>query len=508
MSSNTNENTLNEVKLHGNMGVGALVMSVLAFSGPLLTTSGFIPVYFPLLGDDASGVPMVYIFVTVMLVLFAIGFSKMGTVMARPGGFYTYVTDGLGRKPGLMTAFLLIVGYLSIALFAPPLIAIYAQNVIENIFHGPHIHWYIIAIISVIGSTLLAYRRIDLSAAVLFWVMVFESAAVFAFDAVCFVRGFGINDGFVGFTAPSIATSGFGIVLLFAVGNFMGFEATVIYREECKNPKKTIPRATMMAVIGIGAFYFIASWGFLAYYGASSAQVLANDAAIAFMNILGTFSKAFGDVVSVVVITSCFASLLSIQNVASRYLFSLGKDEVLPKVLGKVHNGYHSPYVAASTVGVIWLITLTIFLATGKDPVYLYLLFAGVGEFLIVFGIFMACLAVIIYFQKNKQYHFSAWSTFIAPGLALVGLAFVLVKAVMNWSALTGATGTVNTVLFMAMVVLGIYGFCYAAWLEKKKPEIYGRIGRQDFDDTEQEEDAPYKAGEWMQGGLPDAELK
>ena len=44
MSKNISENTLNADRLQGNMGVGALVMSVLAFSGPLLTTSGFIPV--------------------------------------------------------------------------------------------------------------------------------------------------------------------------------------------------------------------------------------------------------------------------------------------------------------------------------------------------------------------------------------------------------------------------------------------------------------------------------
>lgn len=485
MSKNMNENSLNADRLRGNMGVGALVMSVLAFSGPLLTTSGFIPVYFPLLGSDAPGVPMVFIFVTIMLTLFATGFSKMGTVMERPGGFYTYVTDGLGRNMGLTTAVLLIAGYLSIALFAPPLIAIYTQNVVENIFHGPHIPWFIIAIISVVGTTLLAYRRIDLSASVLFWVMCFESAAVFAFDAVCFIKGYAINGGVVGFTVPSIATSAFGVVLLFVVGNFMGFEATVIYREECRNPQKTIPRATFAAVIGIGAFYFLASWAFLAYYGASSAEVLTNDAAIAFMDILGTASKVFGDIVSVVVITSCFASLLSIQNVASRYLFSLGRDEVLQKTLGKVHGKHHSPFVAASTVGAIWVITLTIFLLTGKDPVYLYLLFAGVGEFLIVTGIFMACLAVIVYFRKNKQYNFSAWTTFIAPGISLIGLAFVLIKAVMNFDALTGAPGLVSAILFSAMVVLGVGTFIYSIYLQKNKPEVYGRIGRQDFIDIE-----------------------
>lgn len=486
MPKNMNENTLNVDRLRGNMGVGALVMSVLAFSGPLLTTSGFIPVYFPLLGDDAAGVPMIFLFVTIMLVLFAIGFSKMGTVMERPGGFYAYITDGLGRNIGLTGAVILVAGYLSIALFAPPLIAIYTQNVIENIFYGPHIPWYIIAIISVLCTTLLAYRKIDLSASVLFWVMVFESAAVFVFDAVCFINGYSNNGGVVGFTVPSIASSGFGVVLLFVVGNFLGFEATVIYREECRNPQKTIPRATFIAVIGIGSFYFLASWAFLAYYGVNAADILANDAAIAFMNILGTVSKVFGDIVSVVVITSCFASLLSIQNVSARYLFSLGRDEVLPSALGKVHKKHHSPYAAATAVGAIWAITLTIFLITGKDPVYLYLLFAGVGEFLIVTGIFMASIAVIVYFRKNKQYNFSSWTTFIAPVLAAIGIAFVLIKAVLNFTALTNAPGLVSVILFSAMVVLAIGTYAYSKYLQKNKPEVFGRIGRQDFVDIEE----------------------
>ena len=488
MSKDINENTLNADRLQGNMGVGALVMSVLAFSGPLLTTSGFIPLYFPLLGPDAAGVPMVFILITIMLVFFAIGFSKMGTVMERPGGFYAYVTAGLGRNMGLTAAVILVVGYMSIALFAPPLIAIYAQNVIENIFHGPHIPWYIIAIFSVLCTTLFAYRRIDLSAKVLFFIMIFESLAVLIFDAVCFINGYANNGGLVMFTAPSIASSGFGVVLLFAVGNFLGFEATVIYREECKNPQKTIPRATFTAVIGIGAFYFLASWAFLAYYGADKVgDVLSEHAAIAFMDILGTLaSKVFGDVISIVVITSCFASLLSIQNVASRYMFSLGKDQVLPSSLGKVHKKHHSPYVAATTVGVVWAITLTIFLLTGKDPAYLYPLFAAIGEFLIVTGIFMASIAVIAYFRKNKQFNFSLWSTTVAPVLAAIGIAFVLIKAVLNFTALTAASTFVSVILFSAMVVLAVGTYVYSKYLQKVKPEIYARIGRQEFVDIEE----------------------
>lgn len=482
MSKKINENMLNADQLQGNMGVGALVMSVLAFSGPLLTVSAFIALYYSLLGPEAAGVPVVYIYVTLVLFFFAIGFSKMGTVMQRPGGFYTYVTEGLGRNCGLMTAVLAIGGYVFIGLFAPPCIALYAQNAIENIFHGPHIHWYIIAIISVAITTFFAYRKIDLSAAVLFWVMVFESVAIFIFDGVCFTHG----GGFEPVLVPSIATDGFGIVLLFAVGNFFGFEATVIYREECRNPQKTIPRATFIAVIGIGLFYFLAAWAFLSFYGADKvAGALSENAATSFMDILATLNKGFADVISCLIVTSLLASQLSIQNVATRYLYSLGKDHVFPSFLGKVHKKHYSPYMAATTVGVIWAIVLTVFLPTGKGPDYLYPLFAGVGEFFLVMIVFLASLAVIAYFRKNKQFNFSLGTTLIAPILGAIGVAFVLIKAVLNFTVLTNAPGIVSVVIFTAIILIAIGGYAYAKYLQKAKPEIYGRIGRQDFVDID-----------------------
>jgi len=487
MTNNTQENTLNKVRLQGNMGVGTLVMSVLAFSGPLLTTSGFIAIYFPILGEDASGVPMIYVYATLILVFFATGFSKMGTVMDRPGGFYTYVTEGLGRNMGLTTAVMLVCGYMSIALFAPPLIALYTQNAIENIFHGPHIGWYIIAILSVLLTTSLAYRRIDLSAKVLLYVMIFESLSVIIFDVIGFQQGILIHGGLEMFTVPPVTNAGFGIVLLFAFGNFYGFEATVIYREECKDPAKTIPRATFTAVIGIGVFYLIAAWAFLAYYGAADvADALSENAEIGFMNVLDVLSKIFGDIISIVVITSCCASMLSIQNVASRYLFSLGSDKVLPTKLGKVHNRHHSPYVAATTVGVIWVIVLTIFLITGKDPSYLYQLFAGTGEFLITVGIFLASVAVVAYFIKNKHPEFTKWTTTIAPTIAAIGLAFVLLMAILNFTALTDATVFVSAIFFGVIVLLGVGSFAYSKYLQKNKPEVYELIGRQDFVDIDE----------------------
>jgi amino acid transporter len=120
---------------------------------------------------------------------------------------------------------------------------------------------------------------------------------------------------------------------------------------------------------------------------------------------------------------------------------------------------------------------------SGNDPNYLYLLFAGVGEFLIVMGIFMASLAVIFYFRKNKQYNFSTWSTLIAPALGAIGIAFVLIMAVFNFNALTAASGVVSVILFSTIMLIAIGTFAYSKYLQKVKPEIYERIGRQDAAD-------------------------
>ncbi|MGO4434308.1 APC family permease, partial [Paenarthrobacter sp. RAF9] len=63
-----------ENRLSGNMGVGELVMNVLAFSSPLATVAGTLPVLLMFSGQTA---PAIYLLVTLMLLIFSVGFVKM-----------------------------------------------------------------------------------------------------------------------------------------------------------------------------------------------------------------------------------------------------------------------------------------------------------------------------------------------------------------------------------------------------------------------------------------------
>lgn len=466
-------------RLHGEMGVGELVMSVLAFSAPLTTVAGFIPV---LLSFSGNAAPAIYLAVTGLLIAFSIGFTAMGRVVLDPGGFYSFVTAGLGRPAGLGGAFLATFGYTVIGLFAPPFFAITVQSFVDETLRGPHIAWYWFALGIIAVTTSLAYHRIDLSAKVLTLIMLLEVAVVIVFDVFCFVHGGPAGGGGAGLTLPWVTDTNVGLAVLFVVGNFLGFEATVIYRDEVRDPKKTIPRATYLAVAGIGVFYAIAAWAYLAFFGSTSTQAHAEaDTAGLFTSAMSElFGKTVVDVVTILLITSTLACMLSIQNVAARYLFSLGGDGVLPRVLGKVHPKHGSPSVAAPMVGVVWAVAVVLFAVAGTAPESLYAKASGAGTFAVLLLMLGASIAVLAFFARGRSpIPISPWKTTLAPALSVAGLGGVGWLAFENYSDLLGDDGPVSTILLGVTFGLFIVGLGLGGILKRTKPEVYQRIGRQ-----------------------------
>lgn len=391
------------------------------------------------------------------------------------------MTAGLGRSVGLGGAFLATFGYTAIGFFAPPFFAITLQRYVTDNLGGPAIAWHWYALVLIAVTTALAYRRIDLSAKVLTTVMVLEVVVVVVFDILAFIQGGPTNGGDAGVGLPWVADAGIGLAVLFVVGNFLGFEATVIYREEVKRPERTTPLATYIAVGSIGLFYALAAWAYLAHFGADKAQAAAeNDTAGMFGSaMMGLTGKAFVDVITVLLMTSIVASALSIQNVASRYLFSLGKDGVLPpQVFGKVHSRHGSPFAAASLIGSVWAVAVVLFACLGISPETLYAKASGSGTFAILVLMFAASVAVVAYFWRNRGTG-SAWTTLIAPGLAAVGLGGVTYLAIANYSDLLGDTGLITTLFLGFTFVLPVGGSIVARVLRAKSPEVYQRIGRQ-----------------------------
>ena len=462
-----------EGRLRGNMGVGELVMSVLAFSAPLTTVAGFIPVLLTFSGDTAPGV---YLLLTVMLLIFSVGFVKMSTSLKNPGGFYSFITAGLGKPAGLGGAFLALFGYLVIGFFGPSLFAVTLQSLI-----GADIPWFWYALGIIIVTTTLAYNKIDLSAKVLSVVMVLEILVVIVFNIFAFATG-AQGSGSIGFSLPGFGDAGLGLALLFAVSNFFGFEATVIYRDEVKNPEKTIPRATYLAVAGIGVFYAVAAWAYIAFFGAGQAQSAAEANTVNLFSdaLTGMIGKTLADIAMILLTTSSIAAMLSIQNIAARYGFTLAQDRTLPSMFGRVHPRQKSPYISALAVGALWGIAVVVFAVLGVPAESLYAVAAGSGGFALLLLINIASLAVFVYFlRRRKTNPGSVWKTLVAPLTSFLFLSVISALSIANYPELISGSIVITVIFISFTSVVVVAGIAYALFLKTKRPDVYSRLGRQ-----------------------------
>ena len=466
-------------RLSGNMGVAELVMNVLAFSSPLATVAGTLPVLLMFSGQTA---PAIYLLVTLMLFIFSVGFIRMSSSVQGPGGFYSFVTAGLGKPAGLGGAFLALFGYIFIGFFAPSFFGVTLQAFVVETLGGPDIpwYWYALAIIALI--TLLAYNRIDLSAKLLTIVMLLEVAIIVVFD-VASLSAHGLEAVQAGgFALPSAADATLGLALLFAVGNFFGFEATVIYRDEVKNPDKTISRATYVAVIGIGLFYAVAAWAFIAFFGPDKIQgeAKANTVNLFTEAVTGLVGKVFADIAVILLITSVLACMLSIQNIAARYSFALASDHALPAFMGRVHPKHKSPYVSALAVVFVWAAATVLFTLLGVAPETLYPIASGSGTFAVLLLMFITSFAVLVYFLRRRKYApESVWKTIVAPIISVVFLGVVTYLAIVNYPDLIGGSGTLTVIFMTFTFALFLRGSIYARVLRSRCPDVYARLGRQ-----------------------------
>lgn len=466
-----------ENRLRGNMGVGELVMNVLAFSSPLATVAGTLPVLLMFSGQTA---PAIYLLVTLMLLIFAVGFVKMSQSVQGPGGFYSFVTAGLGKPAGLGGAFLALFGYLFIGFFAPSFFGVTMQGFVVNTLSGPDVPWYLYALAITLVTTVLAYNRIDLSAKVLTWVMLLEVAIVVVFDVASFSTS-GLEAVYAsGFVLPSISDATLGLALLFAVGNFFGFEATVIYRDEVKNPDKTISRATYIAVVGIGLFYAVAAWGFIAFFGADKVQVAAESGTVTLFTdaLTGLLGRIVADIAVVLLITSVLACMLSIQNITARYSFSLASDRALPAILGRVHPRHKSPYISAVAVGLVWALAIGVFSVLGIAPEVLYPIASGSGTFAVLLLMFVTSIAVLVYFVRRRAVEkLSTMKTIVAPIVSAIFLGAITFLAILNYPELIGGSSVMTAIFMTFTFALFMGGIVYALILRAKRPQIYAQLG-------------------------------
>lgn len=448
-------------RLTGRLGTVGIVFMVIAAAAPLTVIGGNMPLAMGL--GNGAGAPVGFLIASLVLLLFSVGFVTMTPYVPEAGAFFSYVTVGLGQRAGKGIAVVALIAYTAIQVGIYGYIGWAIGDTVGH-YDGPQIPWpvYSFAVLAIVA--LLGYRHIELSAKVLGVALVLEIGIVVLLDLAIVAKPGPSGLSLTSFQ-PDVFTHGvLGIAVLFALTGFIGFEATAVFRDEARDPERTIPRATYAAVLIIGAFYTVTCWAFVVALGPDQVVAVAQRTLDGDGNmLLDTTEASLGaigrDVVNVLLLTSLFACVLSFHNVIARYQFVLARKGLLPGRLAQVHGRHDSPAFSSVVQTVTAAVIVGILAALGIDPlVGVFGSMAGVATVGMVLLMLTTSVAVLAYFVRHREHTGGRiWQTRIAPALACVGLVASMWLVLTNFTLVTGGSATLSTVLaaipFVGLVV-------------------------------------------------------
>ncbi|WP_394362637.1 APC family permease [Amycolatopsis sp. SB7-3] len=455
------------------LGVPGIVFLVLAAVAPL--TGMIVIAAIGIAVGNGGGMVAAFLLATVVLLLFAVGYAQMSRVLTSAGGFYAFVVKGLGRTPGLVAGFIAMLGYNCFVAGAIGTSGFFTSTAIDDVF-GVKLDWLFWSALSVALVLLLSRRGIAVSAKVLGASLILEVSILLIMDfSVLFRHGF----SFAAFS-PSVMFQGAGgLALLFAANAFIGFEATALFGEEARDPKRTIPRATYIAIGFIGVFAAFTTWAVVSAIGAEQAQDVATAHLSSGDLVLSVAQEYLGGpltkVMLLLLVVSLFAALLALHNSATRYLYALGRVGVLPRVLGKTSPRNGAPRYASIVQLLFGSVVALAFRLAGLDPVAdLTASMTGFGTLGILTLQLFAAVAILVYFRRTRDRR--VVKTLIAPGLGAVGLGLIVTLAIVNFPTLAGSSNGVVPLLPWLLLVVALAGLALAGWLRRFRPSVYDAL--------------------------------
>lgn len=446
------------------LGVMAIAFFVIAAAAPMAALVGASPVIFASVGPAA---PIVYTMAAGMIALFAVGYLRMSRYITNAGGFVAYIAKGLGIRWATAGAGLAVLCYLTLQIGLWSQYGVFAQSLFKDLASVdlPPVFW-ILATLAVV--TALVTRGVDASLMVL-GVLIAGETLVIAVLLTSLVAHDGLSVFSVkGFTTDNLFSPGLGVALLFALLCYTTFEATVVFSEEARDPRRTIPRALYAVIAFVGLFYGLSTWVIGGAIGPDKIQAAAAaDPAGVIFNLAETSTGHWLSVaMQILVVTSFIAMLLGVANMFSRYLFALGRAGAMPKKLAQVSR-FGTPVTAAVINCLIVGLFLTVALLAGADPILnLFAPFSALGTAAFMAILFLTSVSIVVFFARHDDEH-SRWVTVVAPVASILAFGYVGYLTWDNYSLLSGPSTTARWFLVLVPVCL-VAGYV----LGRVKPSI------------------------------------
>jgi putrescine importer len=395
----------------------SLVLFGLAYLTPLIVLG-----IFGIIAETTAGAsPSAYLVALIAMLFTAHSYGRMAIAYPVAGSAYTYVRKSIDPRVGFLVGWAILLDYL----FLPMVIWLIGGSYLTAQFPGVPMAVWIIGFIAV--TTLLNILGIKVADKANYVLMAFQLLVIVFFVAlsignVVSTSGAGGLISSEPFINPE---SGFGAITAgaaIAAYSFLGFDAVTTLTEETVEPRKNMPRAIMLiALIGGGIFITVSYFTQLVHPGG----VFEDSASAASEIALQIGGQLFGAIFLAGLVAAQFASGLAAQASASRLLYAMGRDAVLPKaVFGRLNPRFHTPVVNLAITGAVGLIAIFLDVATSTS-------FINFGAFT---AFTLVNISVIFHFFRRRRegIQLNPFGYLVAPVLGAIVCAYLLSRLDVN----------------------------------------------------------------------------
>jgi amino acid transporter len=426
MSVGTTEKVVHTDLRKGSIGLAGVLMQSVAQISPTLGI--FYTIAFNT-GQAGEAAPLTYLAAFIVCLIIAVPMTKLARHLPSAGGFYTYVSHGIGPRWGFITGWL----YAIMVTIVPAALSAFTGAVLHDELdskYGFGVPWWAYALVIFAICLGCAYRGIVISVRFLVVMSMFEIAVGLGLSLTGVfnpgpggVNADGFNPAHIG------SSSGFFLAIVLSIFAFTGFESAAAVGEESRNPKKLVPMAIAGSLILIGAFYVFCSWGLQTGWGTNNLNALANSPTAPAFVLADRLWDGGSIIVLIALVNSGLGVCIACTTSSTRTIFGMARTGALPSPLATVSKRYGTPIVAVLLQTAV-AVTIAMAIGLPLGPYNLFNLLGTTGTFVYIPIFILMNIAAFKFFREKHRDEFRILPLVVAPIVSTVALVIIGYKSI------------------------------------------------------------------------------
>lgn len=326
----------------GSIGPWGLAALAIGITSPAM---GLYGLWGPMQALAGPITPLVFIAAMVMVLPTAVSYALLNRHMPSTGSAATWLWISFSPSLGYLAGLTMMTYFVMATVAQPLLFALFFQDLLLLLGLNAEGPFVLVAgiLIATLPVAIACLRGAEASIRATIALMIAETIVVLALTATVLVIQGGSGAISLAPFDPGQSVngiSGFAAAMILGVLAFCGFDVVSTAAEEANAPRKYLPKAIVLTVVGMTIFWAFNAWAFT--LAVSPAEVLRynTDGLTAIRPLAERYWGSGALIVILTAFTGIVAVFISCMQGASRLVFVLARQSLLPPQLSQLSGSF------------------------------------------------------------------------------------------------------------------------------------------------------------------------